>query len=362
MGQHFQVYVVSRVLQPANRFRYQIVAAYHHEWCYQLLPLRALHRFFSLLQNRENASLVRDELWLLNLKSGEGLTIPAAKDDPALPCPYLSSLLAISWSVDLENGRYISGTSFTSSLLDVRQDCLAMDRKHFNDEGICIIDISDLRFPAYCFILPPQYCTLTAYEYIRLQMLDVLFKKLSPGYDPHSGPTTKQMMDEVFRSMFPDVADRFIKPTTEDQRKPEPDEVREHRFYVNILEAFWALVDLAGYRILSAMVVAEVWPKGPGSPVLKERAGRLLKVPLREETPTRLDVVTSLYLGFLSQDELDFLQNAFGASTEPHITIGKAILPPYEDDRAGRRLRTSIISRMLHEALLHPVRSFPSPV
>ncbi|KAI0363049.1 hypothetical protein BV20DRAFT_1058377 [Pilatotrama ljubarskyi] len=216
------------------------------------MPLRALHRFFTLLQQRENAAIIRDELWLVDVK--------------ARP---------ISWTTDLEHRSYVSGNSLHTGLLDVRDDCWKKSREGHNNDGICVIDLTHLESPAYCFVLEHQSRVMTAYEYIRSKMFGGSFDQES-GHHPAS-------------------------PTPSDQQ-------------------------------------------------VSERLGIQLKVPLRKDMPMSLDVLVSLYLGFTSPQELDILRNTFDREDEPHIAIGKAILPPYDGDVAShRRLRTSVIHRLLHE-------------
>ncbi|KAI0364965.1 hypothetical protein BV20DRAFT_955257 [Pilatotrama ljubarskyi] len=170
MGQRLQVFVVARISIRTGVSRYKCVAAYHHQWCFGTLPLRALHRFFTLVRQRENAAVVRDELCLVDQKSLGLVSLkPAVNEDPAVPCPYLASLLAISWSTDLDvHQSYIGGNSLYNGLLDVRDDC--WKKCTLNDEGICVIDLSSIESPAYCFVPNSRSPVMTAYEYIRLKM------------------------------------------------------------------------------------------------------------------------------------------------------------------------------------------------
>ncbi|KAI0350595.1 hypothetical protein OH77DRAFT_1430760 [Trametes cingulata] len=267
---------------------------------------------------------------------------PAVKGDPAVPCPYLASLLAISWSTDLsENESYISGNSLRNGLLDVRDDCWKKTRASLNDEGIAIVDLSFLEAPAYCFIPNDRSPVMTAYEYIRYKM---------------------------YRGSFTEVAHDAKSPAvaSEDGRQGEPEdnddrwsgefhgseEALKYHEYVTLLDVFWSLVELAGYRIIPAEVVNSVWPNQSTQHkhMVGGRVGRQLKVPLREDTPMPLDVVTSLYLGFAIPQELESLRRAFGQEDELRVVIGKAILPPYDvesDKQCSARM--SVIYRLLRE-------------
>ncbi|KAI0664016.1 hypothetical protein C8Q70DRAFT_930099 [Cubamyces menziesii] len=63
MGQRFQVFLMPLIaLMPSAlsdpSYRYMCVGAiHHHQWCYHTMPLEALHRFFDLLRESENAAL-----------------------------------------------------------------------------------------------------------------------------------------------------------------------------------------------------------------------------------------------------------------------------------------------------------------
>ena len=121
MGERFQVYLIARSqARTPQRFRYQCIGAYHHQWCFETMPLRALHRFFTLLRQDENVVVVRDELRLL-ARTLEDVKPPLY--NPAVPCPYTLSLLAISWTTDLEHQTFLSSNSFTAGLMDAREPC-----------------------------------------------------------------------------------------------------------------------------------------------------------------------------------------------------------------------------------------------
>ncbi|KAI0364968.1 hypothetical protein BV20DRAFT_788923 [Pilatotrama ljubarskyi] len=247
-------------------------------------------------------------------------------EDPAVPCPYLASLLAISWTTDLsEHQSYISGNSFLNGLLDVRDDCWKKTREGLNDEGICIIDLSSLQAPAYCFVPHDLPQVMTAYEYIRLVLYGGSFTAV-----PH---------------------DAHLHDEERPEESESSDDGSNYPSYVALLDVFWSLVDLAGYSLISAEVVNSVWPGEPANDesTFRERTGRQLRVPLREDTPTPLDVVTSLYLGFATPQELDSLRGAPGEE-EPHIAIAKAVLPPFHTESDEERsARMSVIYQLLRE-------------
>ncbi|KAH9889310.1 hypothetical protein C8Q73DRAFT_667827 [Cubamyces lactineus] len=253
------------------------------------MPLHALHRFFTLLRQDENAIVVRDELRLLARTLDD---VKPTLYNPAVPCPYTLSLLAISWTTDLEHQTFLSSNSFTAGLMDAREPCWAKARITQNDEGICIIDITDLKRPAYCFASKPGGPPLSAYQYLR-EHTNGAFRSIQSGDAVEEADRTKEWAQGCF---------------------------------MDALDAFWSLVELGGHPLIPAETLREVWP----TETFNDRPGyRQLKVPESEDLPMPLDIIISLYLGLASAADLEILKSDF-KSSECHEAIGKAILPPYE--------------------------------
>ncbi|KAA1465908.1 hypothetical protein DENSPDRAFT_876085 [Dentipellis sp. KUC8613] len=151
MGQRHQVYLIARIrgkgADPSSRGRYRCVFGWHHQWCYARLPLLGTHRFFTLLKNPDNAEIVRWELDRI-----QGLWADDEELTAILPCPYTSFLLGTSWNVDLEGNviddAYTSGTEFENDMMDPNGGSSDGD----NNDGITVLDITDLSAPAYCFV------------------------------------------------------------------------------------------------------------------------------------------------------------------------------------------------------------------
>ena len=179
MGQRHQVFLIARVNSkahektPAKICHYRCIAAFHHQWCYGRLPLKAARRFLTLAKQKDNAQIIREEL--RNFDNATSLHVP---------CPYSLFLLATAWTVDLtpgseynstgiiesaqmgsgEGGSYIQGFSETSLTL-VYQD---------NNDGITVFDVTDPENASYCFMticrgegcLPP-FIPFNAGAYVR---------------------------------------------------------------------------------------------------------------------------------------------------------------------------------------------------
>lgn len=123
MGERIQVFLIARTANRRRKYRYQCVGAFHHEWCYGVLPLRALYRFFALLQVRENAAVVRDELRGLCAWNTGSSGSPEPWRNPAIPCPFTVSLLSAAWTTDLHHQTYLSNYSFGNGLIDSTKHC-----------------------------------------------------------------------------------------------------------------------------------------------------------------------------------------------------------------------------------------------
>ena len=99
MGQRHQAFLVARIVPHGEtKPRYRCVGAYHHQWCYGTLPLRAVRRFLTLVKQKKNAEIIREELRAIDGQYGRFEQEP---DIVAIPCPFATSLLGISWTVDL---------------------------------------------------------------------------------------------------------------------------------------------------------------------------------------------------------------------------------------------------------------------
>lgn len=117
MGQRHQAFLIARVKpHGSNEARYRCVAAYHHQWCYGTLPIRAARRFLDAARQPENKEIIQEELRNLDGKYGVHQQEPAI---PAVPCPFTARLLGDSWDCDLsDKSSYLSGTTFEHTILD----------------------------------------------------------------------------------------------------------------------------------------------------------------------------------------------------------------------------------------------------
>ncbi|TFK83185.1 hypothetical protein K466DRAFT_458492, partial [Polyporus arcularius HHB13444] len=152
MGHRHQVLLIARVRphgappdHPGNR---RCIAAFHHQWCKGSSPLIAMRRLVTLIQQPDNAAIVRAEVRDIEGKYGShGAVEPRIPDTP---CPFTAALLAMAWSADLQDSSDIDsdGTTLVYDLLTASMGCWQGD----NNDGLSILDVTDPEDPAYCFL------------------------------------------------------------------------------------------------------------------------------------------------------------------------------------------------------------------
>jgi hypothetical protein len=107
MGQRHQVFLIARVAphgKPLGETRYRCIAALHHQWCYGRLPLQAATRFITLIKQKENAEIIREEIDNIHGLYGIFETPPEL---PKLPCPFAFFLMLSAWTSDLNDPKYL---------------------------------------------------------------------------------------------------------------------------------------------------------------------------------------------------------------------------------------------------------------
>ncbi|KAK7440623.1 hypothetical protein VKT23_016971 [Stygiomarasmius scandens] len=150
MGRRHQVFLIARLVPKGSetgQAYYRCIGARHHQWCWGILPQRALHRFITLIKNPNNAEIIRDEIRGMQGEYGrQGDKTPV----PLMPCPYTLLLLSMAWNMDFESPEfaYASGTGFDCHILPPELSSFGGD----NNDGITVIDVTDPSDPGYCFV------------------------------------------------------------------------------------------------------------------------------------------------------------------------------------------------------------------
>ncbi|KAG7449251.1 uncharacterized protein BT62DRAFT_929226 [Guyanagaster necrorhizus] len=172
MGQRHQVFAIAKLIPKGDtKAYYRCIAAWHHQWCYGTLPLKAARRFLTLLQQKDNAEIVLDEICRVQNKFGRWRKKPEL---PNLPCSYISFLMGSAWNADMDDPAdpYFHRGTFLGSILDADMGSTRGD----NNDGITVIDVSNPLKPAYCFVSVnglesaeevPDMEPLSAEQYVR---------------------------------------------------------------------------------------------------------------------------------------------------------------------------------------------------
>lgn len=152
MGQRHQIFLIARIIPHGHTdAKYRCIGAFHSQWCFGTLPLKATLRFLTLIKQPDNADIIRHELSELNGKYGRGDEEPQLI---SIPCPYSLFLLASAWSVDLDaSNYYATGMSLLHSALSARMG--SFDGGEFQTlKIICKSDIFFLDFQTMTTALP----------------------------------------------------------------------------------------------------------------------------------------------------------------------------------------------------------------
>ncbi|KAL0579174.1 hypothetical protein V5O48_002855 [Marasmius crinis-equi] len=162
MGQRHQAYVIARIrAHNSTKPTYRCIAAWHHQWCYGILPVLAARRFIELAKVKENAEVIREEL-----RAIEGRFGAHTIEQPTIgeyPCPFSTFLLGMAFNVDVQDDVYASnsGIDFFNSALDARMSPGGTD----NDDGITVFDVTDPTNPSYCHAMLYHFAPITAKTY-----------------------------------------------------------------------------------------------------------------------------------------------------------------------------------------------------
>lgn len=154
MGQRHQMFVIARV-----QGRYRCIAAFHSQWLYGQMVVKAAARLIRAFVNPINAAAIAGELATL-----EELDISAIArkdngdlENPDVLCPYLTGLFLTCSRLDMEEGRF-----YRMNIEDMHYPPSACD----NDDGYTCFDLTEAGSPRYCFLWWGTE-PLTAFEYLR---------------------------------------------------------------------------------------------------------------------------------------------------------------------------------------------------
>ena len=140
MGQRHQLFVIASILG-----KYRNLAAIHHQWLYGATALKRCHRLVQIFQAIENRIPLEQELisarnhdeqfWKSDLRSSGRKAV--------IPFPMITTCLTLGASFDVMDG-YFHGVHIEPFGMNFDEGD--------NNNGITVIDISELHRVRYCFV------------------------------------------------------------------------------------------------------------------------------------------------------------------------------------------------------------------
>jgi len=237
--------------------KYRCIAAFHHQWCYGLLPLDATHRFVTQVKQKNNVEIIRSEIAAIQGKFGRWKEEPAP---PAIPCPFTTFLLATNWSVNLEESDvpYASGVSFNNDVLPAYMGSGEGD----NNDGISVIDVTDPTEPSYCF---------------------VSVSGLEAGESPAVPERIPLSAEQYARAYYPPPATAKSNQTVE--------EATEHRGNLAVEEDVQATIAmLKDIKLVNLAMLAEAWPAEYDPNGKVEKVADIITEPVTSGVPSLVDL------------------------------------------------------------------------
>ncbi|KAF2652566.1 hypothetical protein K491DRAFT_718793 [Lophiostoma macrostomum CBS 122681] len=138
MGQRHQLFAIAKV---GNRYR--SLSALHHQWLYGLTALKTCLRLVKVFQDPGNRYLLKLELARAATLDSSVWELETSWHDIRPKFPYVLTCMLIGTSVDVE-----TGYSNAATLEPWNMECDGGD----NNDGITILDITDLDHVRYCFV------------------------------------------------------------------------------------------------------------------------------------------------------------------------------------------------------------------
>ena len=151
MGQRHQLFVVAKI---GNRYR--PLAAVHHQWLYAEKPPERCLRLLKIFQAEANRIPILQEIRTAQEQNDAFWTSKSTDQ----PFPFIAISLSVGCSFDP-----VEGYQERVHLLPFNINLEQVD----NNDGITVVDITDLNNPKYCFaFLEGEQCTqaLTESEYL----------------------------------------------------------------------------------------------------------------------------------------------------------------------------------------------------
>jgi hypothetical protein len=139
MGQRHQLFVIAKI---ANRYRG--LAVFHHQWLYGYRALRQCLALLTIFSAPANRLAILQELAAARRHSENFWAKPLDYTNNEVPFPFITTCLLLGASFNVEDGY--------NARVILEPFNMAFNMGDNND-GITIIDITDLSHVRYCFVL-----------------------------------------------------------------------------------------------------------------------------------------------------------------------------------------------------------------
>jgi hypothetical protein len=139
MGQRHQLFVIAKI---ANRYRG--LAVFHHQWLYGAAALKRCLGLLAIFSASPNRLPIQQELAAARRYDEDFWTKPRSYNESEVPFPFISTCLLLGASFDAKEGN--------NATLILEPFNMAFDGGDNND-GITVIDITNLSHVRYCFII-----------------------------------------------------------------------------------------------------------------------------------------------------------------------------------------------------------------
>ena len=139
MGQRHQLFVIAKI---GNRYRG--LAVFHHQWLYGATALKRCLGILAIFSAPANRLPIQQELTAARKHADEFWTEPQTWTSLEVPFPFITTCLLLGASLDVKEG-------YDASVLLMPFN-MPFDGGDNND-GITVVDITDLSHVRYCFVL-----------------------------------------------------------------------------------------------------------------------------------------------------------------------------------------------------------------
>jgi hypothetical protein len=139
MGQRHQLFVIAKI---ANQYRG--LAVFHHQWLYGARALKQCLALLTIFSAPANRLAILQELAAARRHGESFWTKSGTYDGCEVPFPFISTCLLLGASFNIEDG-YNADVTLEPFNMAFNGGC--------NNDGITVIDITDLSHVRYCFVL-----------------------------------------------------------------------------------------------------------------------------------------------------------------------------------------------------------------